>query len=56
MTKEQLRVLMAALGENLNEVMIDQLISQIDQDSNGSVDCDEFLNLMKMYIFFHEES
>lgn len=39
MTKEELRLLMAALGENLNEAMIDELVSQIDQDSNGEVDC-----------------
>jgi Ca2+-binding EF-hand superfamily protein len=31
---------MAALGENLNESMIDELISQIDQDNNGTVDCE----------------
>lgn len=40
MTKEELRLLMAALGENLNEAMIDELVSQIDQDSNGEVDCE----------------
>ena len=31
---------MAALGENLDEGMIDELVSQIDQDSSGSIDCD----------------
>jgi Ca2+-binding EF-hand superfamily protein len=49
MTKEELRLLMAALGENLNEAMIEELVSQIDQDSNGTVDCEEFLHLMQMY-------
>lgn len=39
---------MAALGENLNEDMIDELISQIDQDNSGTVDCQEFLHLMHM--------
>ena len=31
---------MAALGENLDEGMIDELVSHIDQDSDGSIDCD----------------
>lgn len=39
---------MAALGENLNEAMVDELISEIDHDSNGTVDCEEFLHLMHM--------
>lgn len=56
MTKEELRVLMAALGENLNEAMIDELVSQIDQDSNGAVDSEEFLHLMQMYPTAHAAS
>ena len=30
---------MGALGENLDETKIDELISQIDSDGNGTVDC-----------------
>jgi hypothetical protein len=56
MTKEELRVVMVALGENLSEGMIDELVGQIDQDSNGCVDCDEFLYLMEMYPSQHTVS
>lgn len=33
-------MLMAALGESMNEDMIDDLINQIDEDNSGTVDCE----------------
>ena len=47
---QEVCLLMGALGENLSDTKIDELISQIDTDGNGTIECDEFLHLMHMYI------
>ena len=31
---------MGALGENLSEAKIDELIGEIDKDGNGEIDCE----------------
>lgn len=50
---QEFRVLMGALGENLSESKIDELLNEIDKDKSGTIDCEEFLHFMHLYSFLH---
>jgi Ca2+-binding EF-hand superfamily protein len=40
LNKDQLRLLMAALGEDIDEDTINELMVQIDYDHSGTINCE----------------
>ena len=37
---EELKAVMIAIGENVTEAEVDEMISHVDKDGNGSIDCE----------------
>lgn len=56
-TTKELGTVMRSLGQNLSEAEIKEMIDIVDEDKNGTIDFQEFLNLMerKMKIIDKEE-
>ena len=56
-TTRELGTVMRSLGQNLSEAEIKEMIDIVDEDKNGTIDFQEFLNLMarKMKIIDKEE-
>ena len=56
-TTKELGTVMRSLGQNLSEAEIKEMIDIVDEDKNGTIDFQEFLNLMarKMKIINKEE-
>ena len=56
-TVRELGTVMRSLGQNLSEAEIKEMIDIVDEDKNGTIDFQEFLNLMarKMKIAGKEE-
>ena len=56
-TTKELGTVMRSLGQNLSEAEIKEMIDIVDEDKNGTIDFQEFLNLMarKMKIAGKEE-
>ena len=46
----ELRDAMKALGVRMNMKQVKEQLIAVDQDKNGSVDIDEFTNLMRKHI------
>ena len=44
--KKELGTVMRSLGQNPNEEELNDMIKEIDEDGNGTVDFDEFLIMM----------
>jgi len=45
--REELGELLTALGENLSEMEVDNMLAEVDEDGSGQVDFDEFLGMMQ---------
>ena len=45
-TTKELGTVMRSLGQNLSEAEIKEMIDIVDEDKNGTIDFQEFLNLM----------
>ena len=45
-TTKELGTVMRSLGQNPTEAELQDMINEVDQDKNGSIEFDEFLNLM----------
>jgi len=43
---EELRQVMKSLGENLTDAEIDEMIAEADKDRNGTIDYEEFVQLL----------
>ena len=56
-TAKELGTVMRSLGQNLNESEIKEIIDEVDEDKNGTIDFHEFLSLMarKMKILDKED-
>ncbi len=56
-TTKELGTVMRSLGQNLNESEIREIIDEVDEDKNGTIDFHEFLSLMarKMKILDKED-
>jgi calmodulin len=56
-TTKELGTVMRSLGQNLNESEIKEIIDEVDEDKNGTIDFHEFLSLMarKMKILDKED-
>ena len=56
-TSKELGTVMRSLGQNLNESEIKEIIDEVDEDKNGTIDFHEFLSLMarKMKILDKED-
>ena len=56
-TTIELGTVMRSLGQNLNESEIKEIIDEVDEDKNGTIDFHEFLSLMarKMKILDKED-
>lgn len=46
-SRAELKLTMAKLGDALTEEQIDQIIEEVDADGNGEIDFDEFVIMMK---------
>ncbi|KAF3940049.1 Calmodulin [Dactylella cylindrospora] len=44
----ELRAVMKAIGENLTDEEIDEMIREADKDKNGTIDFEEFKAIMRM--------
>jgi calmodulin len=55
-TTKELGTVMRSLGQNPTEAELQDMISEVDADQNGTIDFPEFLNLMarKMKVSFPE--
>ncbi|KAF8859290.1 BC4, calmodulin [Acephala macrosclerotiorum] len=42
----ELRDVMASIGENLTDAEVDEVMKEVDQDGNGSIDFEEFLQVL----------
>ena len=45
-TTKELGTVMRSLGQNLSEAEIKEIIDEVDEDKNGTIDFQEFLSLM----------
>ena len=56
-TTKELGTVMRSLGQNLSESEIKEIIDEVDEDKNGTIDFQEFLSLMarKMKIIDKED-
>ena len=45
-TTKELGTVMRSLGQNLSEAEIKEIIDEVDEDTNGTIDFQEFLSLM----------
>ena len=56
-TTKELGTVMRSLGQNLSEAEIKEVIDEVDEDKNGTIDFQEFLSLMarKMKIIDKED-
>ena len=46
-SKEELKLVMKNLGENLTDEEINEMIREADDDGDGHVDFDEFVKMMQ---------
>ena len=49
-TSKELETVMRSLGQNPKEEELNEMINEIDEDGNGTVDFDEFLIMMSKKI------
>ncbi|KAL4237852.1 hypothetical protein ACF0H5_002564 [Mactra antiquata] len=45
-SKDELRTAMRSLGQNPTEDELNEIMNEVDKDGNGTIDYDEFVNLM----------
>ena len=55
MTTEELGIVLRTLGQNPTETEVQDMINEVDEDGSGSIDFEEFLEMMAKKVDLDDE-